>query len=88
MRTPMMRVGEPMEMAQSISFLLSKESMFITGVDLKVDGGFTLMDGAEGHTAWNRKVDIMDPWKRWAFNADFDLESKSIREKEPECTDE
>merc|ERR1712083_346461 len=33
MRTPMMRVGEPMEMAQSISFLLSKESGFITGVD-------------------------------------------------------
>lgn len=69
-------------MAQSISFLLSKESRYITGVDLKVDGGYTLMGASDGAMMGNKGADVMDPWRRWAFNSDFDLDSKSIREKE------
>ena len=36
------RVGTPEEIAASVVFLASDESSFITGVDLKVDGGLTV----------------------------------------------
>jgi NAD(P)-dependent dehydrogenase (short-subunit alcohol dehydrogenase family) len=37
------RVGEPEEVAGVIRFLCSKEASFITGADVKVDGGYTAM---------------------------------------------
>jgi NAD(P)-dependent dehydrogenase (short-subunit alcohol dehydrogenase family) len=37
------RVGEPEEVAAVIRFLCSREASFITGADLKVDGGYTAM---------------------------------------------
>jgi hypothetical protein len=33
------RIGEASEVASSICFLLSEDASFITGTDLKVDGG-------------------------------------------------
>ncbi|KIX06647.1 uncharacterized protein Z518_04623 [Rhinocladiella mackenziei CBS 650.93] len=43
--TPLRRGSEPVEQAQAISFLLSDEASFITGVILRCDGGFA----ATGH---------------------------------------
>ena len=44
------RTGEPEEVASAILFLCSDEASFITGTDLKVDGGYTSMghDGPSG----------------------------------------
>jgi NAD(P)-dependent dehydrogenase (short-subunit alcohol dehydrogenase family) len=39
--TPLRRLGEVEDMAQAISFLLSDESVFITGQVLSVDGGMS-----------------------------------------------
>lgn len=41
------RDGETSEVAAAVVFLLSKDAAFITGTDLKVDGGYTAM-GPEG----------------------------------------
>ena len=41
-KTPMARMGEPIEVASAIIFLLSDESSFITGHVLHVSGGLTL----------------------------------------------
>ena len=43
------RVGDPEEVAQAIMFLCSDEASFITGTDIRVDGGYTAM-GPEGMT--------------------------------------
>jgi NAD(P)-dependent dehydrogenase (short-subunit alcohol dehydrogenase family) len=40
--TPIPRLGEPAEIGYAIAFLASKEASFITGMDLRVDGGWTL----------------------------------------------
>lgn len=40
-RTPLRRIGMPEDIAESVSFLLSKKASFITGTDLIVDGGWT-----------------------------------------------
>lgn len=37
---PMKRIGAPEEFAQSVAFLVSEGAGYITGVSLKVDGGF------------------------------------------------
>ena len=37
---PMKRIGTPEEFAQSVAFLVSEGAGYITGVSLKVDGGF------------------------------------------------
>ncbi|MBL4701634.1 MAG: SDR family oxidoreductase [Phycisphaeraceae bacterium] len=42
------RLGEPIECARAILFLLSDDASFITGTDLPVDGGYQSM-GPEAH---------------------------------------
>ncbi len=39
---PLGRIGTPDEIARPVLFLLSDEASFITGHDMKVDGGFTV----------------------------------------------
>ena len=40
--TPLMRLGEPIDVARAVSFLASDDASFITGQILGVDGGFAL----------------------------------------------
>jgi NAD(P)-dependent dehydrogenase (short-subunit alcohol dehydrogenase family) len=40
--TPVRRMGDPSEIGHAVAFLASDEAAFITGVDLKVDGGWSL----------------------------------------------
>ncbi|MBM9466560.1 SDR family NAD(P)-dependent oxidoreductase [Nakamurella leprariae] len=42
MRTPLMRFGRAHEIAAAISFLVSQDASFVTGVLLPVDGGITI----------------------------------------------
>ena len=37
---PIGRFGEPSEIGESVAWLLSEESSFVTGVAMPVDGGF------------------------------------------------
>jgi NAD(P)-dependent dehydrogenase (short-subunit alcohol dehydrogenase family) len=39
--TPMQRWGTPSDIAQAVSFLCSAEAGFITGCDIRIDGGLT-----------------------------------------------
>ena len=39
---PMQRIGRPQEVASAVAFLASKESSFITGISLLVDGGLSI----------------------------------------------
>ena len=41
-RTPMRRLGTPLDVASAVTFLLSADAAFITGVDLVVDGGWII----------------------------------------------
>jgi len=41
-RTPLRRLGMPEDIASAVAFLLSAEASFITGIDLVVDGGWTI----------------------------------------------
>ncbi|WP_162255960.1 SDR family NAD(P)-dependent oxidoreductase [Leifsonia sp. Root227] len=40
-QVPMARLGQPIDIAYAVRYLLSDESAFVTGVDLPVDGGLT-----------------------------------------------
>ncbi len=40
-RLPLGRVGEPVEIAGAVAFLLADAASYITGIDLPVDGGWT-----------------------------------------------
>lgn len=39
-RVSLKRIGQPEEVASAVTFLLSPEASYISGVDLRVDGGF------------------------------------------------
>jgi 3-oxoacyl-[acyl-carrier protein] reductase len=39
---PMGRFGEPVEVAETIAFLASARSSYITGVNMRVDGGWAM----------------------------------------------
>ena len=41
-RTPLRRLGTPHDIACAVTFLLSEDASFITGIDLIVDGGWTI----------------------------------------------
>jgi NAD(P)-dependent dehydrogenase (short-subunit alcohol dehydrogenase family) len=41
-RTPLRRLGTPLDVASAVTFLLSADASFITGIDLVVDGGWTI----------------------------------------------
>lgn len=45
-RTPMARMGEPIEIARAIAYLSSDWSSFVTGATLSVDGGWAAFSGA------------------------------------------
>lgn len=42
-KVPMKRMGTPKDIAPSVSFLLSEQSTYITGQNLIIDGGFTVI---------------------------------------------
>jgi NAD(P)-dependent dehydrogenase (short-subunit alcohol dehydrogenase family) len=41
-RTPLRRLGTPLDVASAVTFLLSADAAFITGIALVVDGGWTI----------------------------------------------
>jgi 3-oxoacyl-[acyl-carrier protein] reductase len=41
-QTPLKRIAEPKEIAAAALFLVSDEASYITGINLRVDGGYTL----------------------------------------------
>ncbi|KAL1893433.1 hypothetical protein Cpir12675_004132 [Ceratocystis pirilliformis] len=41
--TPMKRMGDPADLEGPVTFLLSNAARYITGSDLRVDGGYTLL---------------------------------------------
>jgi NAD(P)-dependent dehydrogenase (short-subunit alcohol dehydrogenase family) len=42
-QVPLGRIGKPEEVAQAALYLLSDESRFVTGAELKIDGGISAM---------------------------------------------
>lgn len=41
--TPMKRMGNPQDLMGPVAFLLSDASAFVTGTELRVDGGYTVV---------------------------------------------
>jgi glucose 1-dehydrogenase len=56
---PLHRTSDPAEVAEVISFILSPQAGFLTGQDITVDGGGTLM-------AYNQPTDVEHMWSRFA----------------------
>lgn len=50
--TPLGRLGTPQDVAQVVEFLCSPQAAFVTGQDIVVDGGLSLL----GHTALARRL--------------------------------
>ena len=44
-QTPLGRIGQPLEIADAVAFLVSEHASFITGSELVVDGGQSLQIG-------------------------------------------
>jgi NAD(P)-dependent dehydrogenase (short-subunit alcohol dehydrogenase family) len=42
--TPLGRFGKPVEIASTVSFLISSDASFITGANIVVDGGYNCVD--------------------------------------------
>jgi len=42
-KVPLRRLGTPEDIAPAVSFLLSDESKYITGQNIIVDGGWTII---------------------------------------------
>lgn len=42
-QVPLRRLGEPEEVAHAVIYLASDESRFMTGAELKLDGGISAM---------------------------------------------
>jgi NAD(P)-dependent dehydrogenase (short-subunit alcohol dehydrogenase family) len=42
-QVPLGRIGQPSDIANAALYLLSDESRFVTGAELKVDGGISAM---------------------------------------------
>ena len=42
-KVPMKRMGQPNDIAPLVSFLLSDDSKYITGQNIAVDGGWTII---------------------------------------------
>lgn len=41
--TPQQRMGDPEDLMGPVTFLLSDASRYVTGADLRVDGGYTIV---------------------------------------------
>ncbi len=46
-KTPLGRCGQPEEIAEAVSFLISEKASFITGIDMAIDGGKLLPSGID-----------------------------------------
>ncbi|MCA0942111.1 SDR family oxidoreductase [Salipiger pacificus] len=51
------RVGDPEEVASTVMFLCSDEASFVTGTDIRVDGGYTAMGPERAEPAIPRLMD-------------------------------
>ncbi|CAF3833859.1 unnamed protein product, partial [Adineta steineri] len=51
---PLSRVGQPDEIAKPVVFLASDDSLYITGIELFVDGGQSMQKRLSPQAAWNQ----------------------------------
>ena len=59
---PIGRVGAPAEIAEAILFLASPLSSFVTGADLRVDGGLLAGVAIPGPASTDRDIQGIQPW--------------------------
>lgn len=70
--TPLGRLGEFLEFAQVVSFLVSDAASFMTGQTLNVDGGRAALDNGKGSlSSWDHRLQA--DWRRlWDVNEAVD----------------